>query len=112
MICLILALVASLFITGCTITVTPLPPAKKHHQYAKHSKSRHIISKTRKKNAKLIVDSDWLMQYRQLEEEHGNYVLRDDSKVESAGEGKYKVTHAMLEHFKDLSQTPVVTPTP
>ena len=92
---------------GCTITVKPLPKPRKYvYNSSRHSMREHTRS------SQLVIDSDWLMQYRQLEEEHGNYKISDDSKVESVGGGKYRVTKSMLRHFRDLSQTPMSTPTP
>jgi hypothetical protein len=102
-----LLLLVGLMFVGCTITVTPIAKKPTKHRYKKT-----VAKKPEKTNSWLIVDSDWLAQYRQLEEQHGNYTLSDDAKVEPAGEGKYKVTHAMMDHFRDLSLTPVATPTP
>jgi hypothetical protein len=108
-----LLFVMSLALAGCTITVTPITKKPVPHKYVKHSqKSKTKSAATSKPNNYLIVDSDWLIQYRQLEQAHGDYRLSDDAKVEPVGDGKFKVTHAMMNHFTDLSQTPVVTPTP
>lgn len=91
---------------GCAgYTISINPPAKKH------SVVHHHHAKPKPKNHSTIVDSDWLMQYRQLEEEH-NYRLGSDEAV-SVGNGKYRVTKPMLEHFSALSQAPPpATPTP
>lgn len=98
----IFILIAALCSFGCTITITPIrdsPKRKpKHHQSIK---PRRIP-----KNNSSIVDSEWLVQYRKLEQEHGNYTISDDDKVEPAGNGYYKVTPAMLGHFRDLTQVP------
>src|SRR6266566_2656497 len=89
--------------TGCTITVTPLSKTRRHvyysHRYRTHEHPTIRLSRG-------VVDSNWLIQYRDLEEDHGNYRISDDSKVESVGDGKYRVTPAMLRHFRDLSQSP------
>jgi len=101
-------LVLVLMLTGCTITITPIAQKPK----AKHPHSKTVAKTKPHNNSWLIVDSGWLVQYRMLEEEHGNYTLQDDQKVEAVGGGKYKVTSAMLDHFRDLSQSPIISPTP
>ena len=59
----------------------------------------------------MIVDQDWIEQYRALEEKH-NYRLHNDTVV-PIGNGKYRVTKSMLEHYSALSQAPPPqTPTP
>jgi hypothetical protein len=94
----------SIATVSCTVTITPIAKKPVRHKYVKHSTKYKTASAH--KNQWLIVDSDWLVQYRQLEEDHGNYRLMDDAKVEAVGGGKYKVTHAMMDHFRDLTQAP------
>lgn len=93
--------------TGCAITITPITYKEQIKHQSASEKSRMSdkkVTKSKKDNSWLIVDSNWLVQYRALEEEHGNYILHDDSRVEAVGGGKYKVTRAMMNHFRDLSQ--------
>src|SRR5437762_6924952 len=90
--------------TGYTVTVRPITTTRKpiHH---------HPVNKS-KPASSTVVDHDWMVQYRQLESEHGDYKIADDSKCEPTHDGKFRVTRAMLEHFRDLSVSPVSTPTP
>src|SRR5262252_6248621 len=96
---------------ACTITVAPIAKTPPKHTAVRHKNPASKISE-KPSASSLVVDSDWLIQYRKLEQEHGNYTITDDTKVEQAGNGRYRVTHAMMDHFRDLSQTPVSSPTP
>lgn len=102
-----IVVVIAICFTGCTITVTPIKktvkPKPKSQHVSKHKTKSKPVSVP---SSPTIVDSEWLIEYRKLEEEHG-YTIRDDAKVESVGGGKYRVTPTMLKHFKDLSQVPV-----
>src|SRR6266496_2316930 len=93
--------------TGCTITVRPLPQKKR---VIYHSTKR-LKGKAKPANG-TVVDHSWLVQYQQLEEDHGGYRISDDHKVQTLGSGKYKVPRSMLDHFRDLSLAPAVTPSP
>ena len=87
---------------GCVVTITPIHKSK--------LKSHQVIHKTKypkTDHPETIVDSDWMFNYRQLEIAHGDYRISDDEKAESVGGGKYRVTPAMLQHFRDLTQVPV-----
>src|SRR6266850_6213499 len=82
---------------GWTVTVKPLAtPRTPIHRPVHKSKPA----------SSTVVDHDWMVQYRQLEAEHGDYKIADDARAEPTSNGKFKVTRAMLEHFRDLSVSP------
>src|SRR5216117_2370584 len=105
-----LAFLLIVLLSACTITVRPL--ARAHRRVYHPTKHVRADKHPTTRPSQLVVDSDWLIQYRDLEKEHGDYKISDDPKVQSAGGGKYRVTPAMLRHFRDLSQSPVQSPTP
>src|SRR5882724_3925403 len=100
----VLLLMLSCF--GCTITVKPISNMRTTTQHHGHVKPSHT------RPSPVIVDHEWLAQYHKLESDHGDYRISDDTKVETMANGKHRVTPAMLRHFKDLSVSPVTTPSP
>ncbi len=94
------------FITGCTITVTPI--AKTTHYYRHHpASSKH---RTTAKSSKLVtVEPDWLEQYRKMESEV-KYKIPADDKIKT-DDGKIQVPQSVIDHFNDLSRVEA-TPKP
>src|SRR5205823_4766308 len=99
----------SLFMFGCAFTIESLPPLKPKPKTIYHGR---VIKKKSSNNASTwsTVDSQWMSEYHRLEKEHGNYIIRDDSKIRSVG-GQFRVPRSVIEHYQDLNRT-IESPTP
>jgi hypothetical protein len=60
------------------------------------------------------VSPQWLTEYHNLEQSHGDYTIPDDTRIQVESTGKIKVPHSVVKHFNDLSQAPAKSeePTP
>jgi hypothetical protein len=98
-------------LAGCTITVTPIAKnTPKHH--STHKRHRVVAAAKPKPTPKVIVDHQWIALYKTLENQHGNYTITDDNNIEVLHDGRFKVPHPVLNHFKDLIAAPIVSPSP
>jgi len=94
--------VVALFLSACTITVTPLP---KHHPV--HNSTRHVVKKFHKPSN--IKETWWIENYHKLEAAHGDYKIPGDADIQPLPDGRFKVPSSVLTHYQDLL---LVTPTP
>src|SRR6266446_9725009 len=98
-------LIVAALLWGCTITIAHLKQERKVVQVWK--------APTKKRPKTVLVDSHWLEEYRDLEEEHGSYTIPEDRAIEAVGD-KFRVPMKVKEHFQDLTRaaTPAPIPTP
>ena len=103
----LLAIIAACLLSGCTVTVTPLPKYRSvYHRH--HAGTIH----RRTSSNSTLVDAKWLEEYHRLEADHGNYAIPSDGQIETTSTGKFRVPRAVLKHFDDLNHTLLPTPTP
>jgi hypothetical protein len=101
---------AAAILVGCTITVKPLPPQKKHHHYTHRSNRIKKAGKQEKPTpAKNIKETWWVENYHKLEAARGDYTIPEDADIEPLPDGRFRVPNAVLTHYQDLL---LVTPTP
>ena len=91
-------LLVSIVLTGCTITVKPIPKLAKNRphraqMYAEHHKIAPNF---------ITVDSDWIENYKAEERVHG-YWIPDDAKIKSVG-SKFSVPQSVIDHFSDMTR--------
>lgn len=84
---------------GCTIKVEPLPkkPA------VKHTHKRHIQRKSSKSHpGGIVVDHQWVLEYKDLERQHGDYTIPKDAKIEFVDGAKAIIPIEVLHHYEDM----------
>ncbi len=89
---------------ACTVSIRLIPTA---HRYVSHQPS---VKKHPARNNGVLVDSEWLSNYKELEREHGDYSIDDDKKIKAEG-AKFRVPRAVINHYEDLVRTKE-TPSP
>lgn len=101
-------------LSGCTITVAPIPTKKKHGRQSRHyASSRTVKKKPSPPPAKNIKETWWIENYKKLEAAHGDYTIHDDAKIEPLPDGRFRVPDTVLAHYQDLlltQPTPKETP--
>jgi hypothetical protein len=100
-------MLAMILLTGCTITVKPLPPvtAKKVVHHVAH----HVAEKPSSKGT--VVDATWVSEYKKMEAQHA-HTIPQDTWINTTQSGKFWVPAAVVEHYQDLIRTPSPSPTP
>jgi hypothetical protein len=57
-----------------------------------------------------VVNSEWITNYKELEEKHGHYRIDKDDEIKSEGSG-FRVPIEVIYHHQDLLRAPL-TPSP
>src|SRR6266478_2638896 len=107
----VMLIIITILFASCTITIQPVAPIEPpkvviaHHHPSK-PKPLGVVSKG------AMVDSNWISDYKKLEDEHGHYTITEDKWVKPTESGRFWIPNAVLEHYGDLSRTASPTPPP
>lgn len=87
-----------LLLVSCAVTITPVSPkrtrARKHFVPASSSP-------TAKPKSDQLVDAEWIVTYKQMETERGNFTIRQDEQISGSGD-KFHVPQSVLDHYQDM----------
>lgn len=107
---------AILSFVGCTIEVKPIPKQKKRSARTHYSQTSHTTkTKPHPKpptDDRINVTKEWINEYLRLEDEHGNYRIFDDVRIEPDGRGGYRVPRTVKEHYEDMIRADIIMPLP